>query len=477
MIASFFRRAAACALGACLAVTGTSRAAEPPAAAFDRIAAAALATGKTPGFSIAVVHAGTVVYAKGFGLADVEHKIPVTAQTRFAIGSLSKQFTAASILLLARRGKLDLEDPLEKYLPAFPNAAAISLRMLLNQTSGLHNYPLVGEHPWPMTGGIALDSLVSLLARDKPDFPPGEQWEYSNTNYALLSAVIAKTAGTNEATFLQRSIFGPLKMTASGFGNAAQEQAKVAQPYYGSAPFKPQLAVGLDLYSGAGAVVSSALDLAAWDRALMQGTLLDAAGMHALWTAGKRNDGTTIPYAMGFVPATLAGHREVWHNGLAPGAGGYCYNAIFPDDKLAVIVLSNGYDFDEVPERIAGEVLAAYDPSVAAVLASAAPPTPAPGEIRAVRARAQDWWRRLQTGTVDLSQVVPSFADRLTPEFLAQIKAALTNEGSPTDWIYVGSQEMPGATIYKYWIRLGNVPHIWSVGLTPDGKIAGSRLQ
>jgi hypothetical protein len=191
---------------------------------------------------------------------------------------------------------------------------------------------------------------------------------------------------------------------------------------------------------------------------------------------------------MGFVPAVLAGHREVWHNGLAPGAGGYCYNAIFPDDGLAVVVLSNGSSFDGEPERMVARTLAAYDPRATSALTAASPsPAPVPasasasasasGEDPAITARAKDWWHRLQSGTVDLSQVDPPFARLLTPDFLASIKASLAGQGAPTDWRYLGSENVAGAVIYKYRFRLGGVEHVWSVGLSPDGKIAGSLLQ
>ncbi|HEX5409507.1 MAG TPA: serine hydrolase domain-containing protein, partial [Gemmatimonadaceae bacterium] len=112
----------------------------------------------------------------------------------------------------------------------------------------------------------------------------------------------------------------------------------------------------------AGGIVSSATDLAQWDIALLQGRVLGPASMHELWTAGQLTDGTSVNYAMGFVPSSIAEHREVWHNGLAPGAGGYCYNAIFPDDGLAVIVLSNGLNFTGEPERMVRSVLEAYFP-------------------------------------------------------------------------------------------------------------------
>jgi CubicO group peptidase (beta-lactamase class C family) len=133
------------------------------AADLDRIGAAALATQTAPGFSLAIVHDGTVVYAKGFGFADVARNEPVTPQTRFAVGSLTKQFTAAAILLLAQRGRLSLADRLAAHVPSIPSGDAITLRMMLHQTSGLHNYP-TSEHPWPLVGPIALSTIVLFLA-------------------------------------------------------------------------------------------------------------------------------------------------------------------------------------------------------------------------------------------------------------------------------------------------------------------------
>jgi CubicO group peptidase (beta-lactamase class C family) len=445
---------------------------------------------------VSIAHGGRIVYEKAFGFRDggtpdrfiakdqnyygmpfgrpTSARAKADVRTIYAIGSVTKQFTAAAILLLAQRGALTLSDRLAMYFPDIPNSDAITLRMMLNQTSGLHTYPRMTEHAWPTTGPIALATIVSILATDPSDFAPGTKWEYSNANYALLAAVITKVAGTTDvAEFFSANIFEPLAMRASDYGFTAQQQPDLAQPYTGTRTFTLQEPVSLDLAAGAGGIVSSALDVAAWDIALMNEVLLDPRSMSELWTPGKLTDGTLVPYAMGFVPTTLAGHREVWHNGLTPGAGGYCYNAIFPDDKLAVVVLSNGADFQAVPERIVTQVLAAYDPASAM---RSAPPTPVPGEDPAVTARAKDWLHRLQTGTVDLSQVDDVFAQKLTPDFLAQIQAGLANAGAPTDWRYLGTQNVPGAVISTYRIRLGDEQRIWSIGLTPDGKIAGSLL-
>ncbi len=184
---------------------------------FDRICAEALATQRAPGFALAVVRNAKLVYARGFGLADVARSVAVTPQTRFAVGSVTKQFTAAAILLLAERGKLGVDDRLETYVPGIPNGEAITLRMLLNHTSGLHNYPQTSERAWPSAGPISLSTIVPILATDRPDFVPGTQWAYSNANYALLTAVIAKAGRTDEASFLRANVFEPTpEKNASG---------------------------------------------------------------------------------------------------------------------------------------------------------------------------------------------------------------------------------------------------------------------
>jgi CubicO group peptidase (beta-lactamase class C family) len=143
-------------------------------------------------------------------------KTTATPETRFAIGSITKQFTAAAVLLLAEQGKLSLDDKLTRYVPEIPNADKITLRMLLNQDSGLHNYPNTREHDWPMSGAIPPEKIIAILKMDKPDFAPGEKWAYSNTNYAVLAYIVARVAGMTYAAFLQKNIFAPLTMASVG---------------------------------------------------------------------------------------------------------------------------------------------------------------------------------------------------------------------------------------------------------------------
>jgi CubicO group peptidase (beta-lactamase class C family) len=345
----------------CLALFGLaarplSAAPLPDAAFLQGIGSRALATGAAPGIAFAVAYKGRIVYEGGFGFANVAANDAITANTPFAIGSLSKQLTAAAIMLLVRERKLSLSDDLSNYVPSLPGAGRITLRMLLDQNSGLHNYPRLSEHAWPTQGAIPLASLLAILSTDTLDFSPGAKWEYSNSNYAALAAVVERVSGVPFGAFLRTQIFEPLHMTASDFGYAAQQSGAVAIGYVNGKPETPPLS--LDLYSGAGGAVSSAHDLGLWDLALMRGALISASYLATVWQDGVPSGQGTRRYTMGWVLATLAGHRELWHNGLTPGVGGYCYNAIFPDEGLAVVILTNGFGGRGLPERMAQEAAA-----------------------------------------------------------------------------------------------------------------------
>lgn len=463
------------ALSACLAlvvlVTPLNAGASTDAAFFAGVGDRALAAGAAPGVALAVVSHGQIVYESGFGFADIASRLTVTAATRFAIGSLSKQLTAAAIQLLADRGKLALDDPLAKYVPSLPNAARITLRMLLDQTSGLHNYPKLSEHDWPISGAIATSRIVAILAADKPDFPPGSRWEYSNANYAALAAVVERVAGMSLADFLAANIFTPLQMRDSGFGYAAQ--AGIAVGYVGKTPEIPPLS--LDLFSGAGAAVSSAHDLALWDISLFGGTVLAKSYLDDVWSDGVATGQDGLRYARGWLLTQVAGHRELWHNGLAPQVGGYCYNAIFPDDGLAIVVLTNGFGADGLPERMSQEIAAAY--GIGTAPAASATVTPAPNDNRAVDAQARALWDQLAAGTVDREKLTANFSALLTPALLAQVSETIQILGPLREFTFIGTRTAPGITVYRYSLLFAaGTTHEWDVAIAPNGKIAGSRL-
>jgi D-alanyl-D-alanine carboxypeptidase len=443
------------------------------AAFFSDLGKRALDSGAAPGIAIAVVYQGRTVYEDGFGLADLATRAPVAAHTRFAIGSLTKQLTAAAVAMLADEGKLSFDQPLAKYEPSLPNAKQITLRMLLDQTSGLHNYPFPNEHAWPTRGEISTAQILEFLASDKPNFSPGARWEYSNANYAALAAVVEKSSGTSFGSFLQARIFVPLSMLDSGVGYAAQQSGSVAVGYRNGAPEAPPLS--LDLYSGAGGAISSAHDLALWDSALLRGTLLDRSYLDRVWNESAATGDGSRRYAMGWEIARDAGHRELWHNGLAADVGGYCYNALFPDDGLGVVVLTNGFGAMGVPERIVQSVAAAY--GIGAPPAPVAIATVAPGDDPAVDARVRVFWNQLASGDVDRSALTSDFSALLTSDYLSQVRAGIELLGELRSFTFVGTRQAENVTIYRYALAFaGGVEHEWDVAITPAGKIAGSRL-
>ncbi len=331
---------------------------------FDTIGQQIFEQNRAPGFAFLVCAGGSVVFEKGYGVADIAADEPVTPETRFAIGSLTKQFTAAAVLLLQEEGKLSLEDKLESYVSGMPNGSHITLRMLLNQSSGLRNFPFTREHNWPREGVILPDQLICRLKTDKPDFAPGERWAYSNTNYAMLAQVIAQVSELSYADFLLRRIFSPLGMTQTSNGFLAQEGIATPYEWTGTSFAAAEPPLSLDLFYGAGSLVSTVQDISRWNMALLSNRLLKAESLQELCTEGRLPGGKPTGYAMGVVPAMIGSHRQVWHNGYTPRAGGYCFNAIFPDDGLGIIVLSNVSvpSFRGMPEQMVRDVLALYEP-------------------------------------------------------------------------------------------------------------------
>jgi len=461
----------------CLALFGlTARplsAAPPPDAAFlAGVGSRALATGAAPGIALAVAYEGRIVYEGGFGLANIATNDSVTANTRFAIGSLTKQLTAAAIMLLVRERKLSLNDDLSNYVPSLPGAGRITLRMLLDQNSGLHNYPLLSEHAWPTQGAIPLASVLAMLSTDKLDFPPGTRWEYSNANYAALAAVVERVSGVPFGTFLRAQIFEPLHMTASGFGYAAQQRGAVAIGYVNGEPETPPLS--LDLFSGAGGAVSSVHDLSLWDMALMRGAFLSPSYLAQVWQDGISAGPGTQRYTMGWVLATFAGHRELWHNGLTPGVGGFCYNAIFPDDGLAIVILTSGFGVAGTPERMAKEIAAAYG---IGALQPTTMPTVDSGEVPAIDTLVRAFWNQLATGNIDRSKLTSQFSTALTPQLLAQVRQGVALLGKLDSFTFLDKSAANDLTTYRYTLTFASgAEHEWDVSITPDGKIAGSQL-
>ena len=282
-----------------------------------------------------VARGSQVLFSKGYGSADLEWNVPNSPNTKFRLGSVTKQFTAASILLLEERGKLSVNDSVKKYMPDAPAAwDKITIYNLLTHTSGIPNFTGFPDYaklePFPSTPA----ELVARF-RDKPlDFQPGEKWSYSNSGYVLLGYLIEKITGGSYEKFVQENIFTPLGMKDSGYdSNSAMIPHRASGYDVGKNGYVNAGFVNMTIPHGAGALYSTTEDLLKWELGLFGGKLLQAASLEKMTTPFKNN------YAFGLQVDTAGGHKVIEHGG---GIEGFVTELeYYPDDKLTVAVLEN----------------------------------------------------------------------------------------------------------------------------------------
>ena len=289
-----------------------------------------------PGVSVAVVKDGKIVKAEGYGLANIELNVPARPETVYKIGSVSKQFIASGIMMLIQEGKISLDDKISKFLDGTPDTwKDITIRHLLTHTSGI-----VREAPGFDPLKIQNDADVIKTAYPLPlRFTPGEKYEYCNVGYFSLAEIIRKVSGKPWGDFLNERIFTPLEMTATRTTTITDLVPNRANGYlWRSGKFE-----NAEIYFAlrpSGAFLSTVLDLAKWDASLYTDRFLKQTTRDQMWTPLKLNNGTSFPYGFGWQLEPLAGHKLVSHGGSLPGfrAG----LARFVDDKLTVVVLTNG---------------------------------------------------------------------------------------------------------------------------------------
>ena len=297
-----------------------------------------------------VARGDQVLFSKGYGSANLEWNVPNTPSTKFRLGSITKQFTAASILLLEERGKLKIEDPIRKYLPDMPAAYdKVTIYNVLTHTAGIPNFTNSPDYaklrPFPHT-----PVQIVALFRDKPlEFAPGKKMSYSNSGYILLGYLIEKISGQSYQDFVQKNIFTPLGMKDSGYdSNSAIIPHRAAGYTPGPSGMMNADFEHMSVPFSAGALYSTTEDLLRWEQGLFGGKLLSAASL-AKMTAPFKGD-----YALGVGVNTVNGRKQISHGG---GISGFnTYLAYFPDEKLTVAVLGNING--NAPQQIAGRLAA-----------------------------------------------------------------------------------------------------------------------
>jgi CubicO group peptidase (beta-lactamase class C family) len=311
--------------------------------------------------TVLVARDGKVLLDNGYGYANLEWNIPNSPTTKFRLGSITKQFTAASILLLEERGKLKVEDPVKKYMPDAPAAwDKITIFHVLTHTSGIPSFTEFPDYRSTEAAATTPEKLVARF-RDKPlDFEPGEKWKYSNSGYVLLGYLIEKISGQSYSDFVQQNIFTPLEMKDSGYdSNSAIILHRAAG--YSPSPNGPVNAgfIHMSIPFSAGALYSTTEDMLRWEQGLFGGKVLSAASLQKMTTPFKQD------YAFGLGVSSVNGRKVIEHGGGIEGFNTQL--AYYPEDKLVVVVLANING--PKPGEIAGK-LAALARGETVVLAS-----------------------------------------------------------------------------------------------------------
>jgi D-alanyl-D-alanine carboxypeptidase len=449
-------------------------------AAIDAIGQRSIDAKGAPSVEIAVVRNGAFVYQKGFGLRNVEDAVPPDAQTRYPIGSNTKQFTAAAILLLQDDGKLNVDDRLAKYLPEIPHAKEVTLRNLLMHTGGYAEFTEIETFDELGARPATPAQVVATVVKHPLGFKPGTKRQYSNTGFILLQMVVERVGGMPYADFLQRRVFTPLGMTSTYVRDSDDTQADVATEYanFALGPWEHAMHLDYTWFGGAGSILSNAGDLAKWDAGLDGGKLLSARSLAQMMTPVKV-DNNMPDYGFAITNTKLPnGHHMIAHGGNTTGAA--TQDARFPDDHLAIIVLSNSgyYSYNGAVSAIyAVLVPASASPSPSASPAPKASPKPSAlpaGANASAASAAKAWLDAAIGGRVDLAKLRPDFRAHMSRQHLASLRA-LAAYGKRT-YTMAGFDRRAPTSSYVFMIKAGSQQMGYIYSRDDDGSVAGIAL-
>jgi len=300
-------------------------------------------TTATPGCAVGVSVRGKTTLTRAYGMANLEHEVRNRPDTIFESGSLSKQFTAAAVLLLARDGKLSLDDPVRKYIPEVPDyGAPLTIRHMLNHSSGLRDWGSVaGIGGWPRTTRAYTHAhVLDIVSRQRAlNFPSGTRYSYSNSGYNLAAILVARVSGMSFAEFSHQRIFGPLGMTRTSWRDDHRRVVKDRAVAYSAEGGTYRTLMPFEDVHGNGGLLTTVGDLLTWNYNFASHVIGDGAFVREQETAGRFNDGRAHGYALGLTVGTRHGLREVSHSGST--AGYRAHLTRFPDQQVSVAVLCN----------------------------------------------------------------------------------------------------------------------------------------
>lgn len=432
------------------------------ATGIDAAAAEVLKATGVPSASVAVVQGGKIAYVKAYGKARLEPVMLAEPGMQYSIGSVSKQFTAAIILLLVQDGGVKLDDPVGKYLPELTRASDVTVRQVLSMTSGYQDF-------WPedyvmtsMMQPATPQHILDVWAKKPLDFEPGTKWQYSNTNYVIAGRIAEIVAGKPLIEQLQERIFKPLKMTGVLNSDASRLPANDPTGYYQHAlgPLRPAPQEGAGWMFAAGELAMPASDLAQWNISLMNRTLLAPASYDEMFTEVKLKDGSGTHYGLGVQVSARDGHRVISHSGEVSGF--VSQNSVFPDDKVAVTVLTN-----EDASSAAGALARKIAPLV---LGGSAAASASDGTAAAER-RALAIFTGLQEGKLDRSQLTAFCDAYFTEEAVGDFAGSLKPLGVPGSFKQMDEELRGGMTFRSFSVSFPDRQLRVTTYEEPDGKL------
>jgi len=415
----------------------------------------ALKSSGAPSASVAVVQDGRLVYAQAFGQADIAKGRAADTTTRYAVGSISKQFTAVALLLLQERGKLSLDDKVSKYFPDLTRAGDVTIRQLLSHTSGYEDFApqdyMIPEWSHPTTPPAILDRW----AKKPLSFEPGTRWQYSNTNYVLAAEIFDKVSGQPLLQFLEDKIFRPLEMRSAGDCQVANPADAVAYTRYAAGPPRTVEREASGWYFGAGELCMTPSDLARWDIAFLQKKILSERSYAEFTREARLANGDFTHYALGLQLGDLRGIPMLFHGGEVSGF--LALNSVYPNRGGAVIVLSNedGVDLIGPLSRQMAELVFLPDR-----------PAAAEPELHQVRSILEG----LRQGQIDRSLFTANANYYFGDTALADYKASLSAMGELKSVSRLNETLRGGMIHRNYRAEFEKKTVSLNVYLMPDGK-------
>ncbi|HUZ50896.1 MAG TPA: serine hydrolase domain-containing protein [Candidatus Dormibacteraeota bacterium] len=414
------------------------------------------------GIGIGIVEDGRVVYAQGFGYANLAKHIAFTPSTQTYIGAASAQFTAAAVLLLQQDGKLKLDDKVTKYIPELTLAKDVTIAQLLQQTSGFPHIAKLAGLNQDRSRVVKLNDIIAAMNKQQLISVPGTAYEDNSLNYMIAGLVVERASGVPLSDYLQQHIFLPLVMNSTFYAGDTGISPRAAVGYTGSPksvlPAHPYDASWL---FGAAGIVTTVYDLAKWD--IEMPVLLRDDAVRDMYTpSGAKGD---IRYGMGYVIDERDGKRFMWDNGQIPGY--HAMNAVLPDDHIAVIVLTN-VDMRASGNMVQPEALASR------ILDIVAPPSVAHLD-NAIVTRAREWLERLANNRIDRTQLTASFSSYLTDDLV--VRSNFAQYGKILALIPVSSIDRGnGDTMYEFLVRYPKDTFHFRFTVAKDGKVDGLQL-